>query len=141
MSQTTIPATVARVFDSYPVEARRKLLSIRQLIIDTAATHDIKDLSETLKWQQPSYLCKTGSTIRLGWSAKTPHQCGLYVHCQSRLIDTFKVLYPTDFLYEGNRAILFSLQPPTQLPIEALSHCISMALQYQHLKKQPLLGN
>lgn len=47
---------VARKFQSYPEDMRRKLMHLRQLILDVAlATPDIGDLEETLKWDEPSY--------------------------------------------------------------------------------------
>jgi hypothetical protein len=44
-------AAVARVFEAYPPRMRRKLLALRRLIFDTAAsTEGVGKLEETLKW-------------------------------------------------------------------------------------------
>lgn len=62
---------VAVVFDSYPEEMRVKLLFLRRLIYETAASlEEVGELEETLKWGEPSYLTpksKSGSTIRIAW--------------------------------------------------------------------------
>jgi hypothetical protein len=60
---------VAAVFNSYPQNIRTKLMFLRQLILETAAsTEGVGELEETLKWGEPSYLTsktKSGSTIRI----------------------------------------------------------------------------
>jgi hypothetical protein len=59
---------VAEVFASYPKPIQKKLMHLRQLILDTAKySEDIGDLEETLKWGEPSYLANGGSTIRIDW--------------------------------------------------------------------------
>jgi len=43
------------VFNTYPNGIKKKLLLLRQLILDTASeTEGVGDLEETLKWGQPS---------------------------------------------------------------------------------------
>jgi hypothetical protein len=60
---------VGAVFAAYPKPLKAKLLALRRLILDTAATTTgVGALEETLKWGQPSYLTaatKSGSTIRI----------------------------------------------------------------------------
>ena len=67
-------ADVAAVFDRYPERMRDKLLFLRRLIIETAATTEgVGELEETLKWGEPSYLTpqtKSGSTVRIDWKKK-----------------------------------------------------------------------
>jgi hypothetical protein len=66
---------VKDVFDDYPEPMRKKLLLLRQLILDTAAeTGSVNKLEETLKWGEPSYLAKGGSTIRIDWKESNPNQ-------------------------------------------------------------------
>lgn len=60
------------VFQSYPLQARQKLLRIRANILSTAAECSIENVEETLKWGEPSYLVKKGSTVRRGWNLKKP---------------------------------------------------------------------
>ena len=69
-------AVVAAKFATYPTEARRKLLHLRQLILETAEElENVGPITETLKWSEPAYLTSqsgSGSTIRINWKAKTP---------------------------------------------------------------------
>ena len=128
---------VADVFDNYPEGFPKKLQYLRQLIIDTAIEIGIPELEETLKWGQPSYLAKKGSTVRLGWKKSNNHYA-IYFKCTSKLVPTFRVIYEDTFNYEKNRAIEFTLTD--EVPVAALKHCISMALQYHQVKHLPLLG-
>lgn len=130
---------VARAFQSFPHDVRQKLLSLRELIFDVAL-HDpeIGKLEETLKWGEPSYLADGGSTVRLGWKKSRPDYYAMYFNCNSKLVDTFKEVYPDLFDFEGNRAIVF--HKTDAVPLEALKHCVAMSLQYHKLKHLPLLG-
>lgn len=128
-------AAVAKTFESYPPQIREKLLTLRELIYRTAVETDgVADLEETLKWGEPAYLTtnKSGSTIRLGWKKSAPSQFALYFHCQTNLIETFRTLFPNEFKFEGNRAILFDEEAP--LPMDSLAFCIAAALTYHHSK-------
>jgi len=130
-------ADVARVFDAYPPPIRRRLLALRALIFDTAAAMGgVGELEETLKWGEPAYVTtsKSGSTIRIGWKRSAPSQYGLLFICHSNLVETFRTLFPDDFTYDGNRAIVF--HHAEQVPHDALAFCIGAALTY-HLNKLP----
>ena len=84
---------VAQVFDGYPAPMRRRMLRLRQLVLDTAAeTEGVAAVEEALKWGEPSFLTKGGSTIRMDWKAKSPHRYALYFNCNTSLVDTFKTL-------------------------------------------------
>jgi hypothetical protein len=67
-----IPPDVANVLNGFPTPVRGRLLEVRSLIFDIAATSaGVGPLTETLKWGEPAYLTAatgSGSTIRLGWS-------------------------------------------------------------------------
>jgi len=131
--------SAAAVFATYPPEIRKQVMRLRQLVLDTAAElPEVDEVEETLKWGEPSYVTKIGSTIRLGWKASDPDNCKLLFHCGTRLVDTFRELYRDEFAFEGNRAIV--LHKNADLPIELLKHCISLALTYHRRKKLPLLG-
>ena len=53
------------MFDNYPDSIRDKMLSLRGLVLEAAKeTKDITHLEETLKWGEPSYLAKGGSTSK-----------------------------------------------------------------------------
>ena len=126
-------------FSSYPKEIRTKIDALRQLIIETAAEIDtVEEIEETLKWGEPSYLVKNGSTIRIDWKIKTPQQYAMYFKCTSKLVPTFKEVYGSTFNYEKNRAILFDLKD--KIPRKHLKECIQLALQYHSIKNLPRLG-
>lgn len=130
---------VAEVFRDYPQPMRKNLLRLRQIVLDTAAETDgVTRLEETLKWGEPSYITKTGSTIRMGLKKSNPDQYALYFNCKSRLVDTFKERYGSEFSFEGNRAIVFDKDE--EIPVDELKHCISLALTYHRIKHLPMLG-
>ena len=127
---------VAAVFKAYPANLRRRLMSLRELVFETAARTDgVGALSETLKWGQPSYLTAetgSGTTVRID-RLKKSEGYAIYFHCQSGLVGQLKELYPDTFRYEGKRAIVFELND--KLPKRALAHCIGLALTH-HLRKK-----
>lgn len=129
---------VAEVFNNYPKGYQEKLRQLRQLIIDTAQEIGIDKLEETLKWGQPSYLAKKGSTVRLGWKKSNDHYA-IYFKCTSKLVPTFKEIHGDIFKYEKNRAIEFEVTD--EVPAAALKQCIVMALRYHEVKNLPLLGH
>jgi hypothetical protein len=57
-------------FESIPENIRLPLLSIRQAIFEIAEADKIGDIEETLKWGDPSYLAKGGSTVRINRLSK-----------------------------------------------------------------------
>ena len=129
---------VNEVFDNYPDSVRYKMLNLRRIIIETAyETEGINNLEETLKWGEPSYLTKYGSTIRIDWKDKTPDQYAIYFKCTSKLVPTFKLLFNNIFTYEGNRAIIF--QPEDRIPETELKKCIQATLLYHKVKHLPAL--
>lgn len=131
---------VAIAFACYPPFQQEKLLFLRQLILEVASeTPEVNKLEETLKWGEPSYLNKSGSTIRLGWNSSNPNQYAMYFHCKTKLVDTFKEIYPDTFKYDGNRAIIFSENE--EIPVDALKLCILLSLTYHKVKHLPLLGS
>ena len=83
-------------------------------------------------------LVKGGSTIRLGMPKSSPERFAMYFNCNTKLVDTFKEVYPNTFEFEGNRAIVFALDD--RVDTDALRHCIELALRYHDLKRRPLLG-
>ncbi|MEP5760732.1 MAG: DUF1801 domain-containing protein [Litoreibacter sp.] len=126
-------SAVADKFETFPEDARVGLLTLRELIFDVAAAHpEVGPIEETLKWGQPSYLTpktKSGSTIRLG--APKTGGFGIYTHCQTTIMSDFQHLFPSDFSYEGNRAVHFA--PDAIVDKDKLRLLIASALTY-HLK-------
>jgi hypothetical protein len=130
---------VQKVLDNYPKNVRIKLLSLRRLISDTAEESDeITEIEETLKWGEPSYLNKFGSTLRMDWKSKKPEQYAMYFKCTSKLVPTFKNVFGNKFDYEENRAIVFKLED--EIPELELKKCIKATLLYQKVKNIPNLG-
>lgn len=127
------------VIDAYPTHVSDKLYVLRQLILDSAEELDaVHSLEETLKWGEPSYLAKKGSTIRIDWKPKKPDQYAIYFKCTSRLVETFREVYGDTFKYENNRALLFSFED--KLPTTKLKKCIKAALTYHNVKNLEFLG-
>ena len=129
---------VKKVFEKFDKDVKEKLLFLRELIFKTAEqTEGVGKLEETLKWNEPSYLTskpKSGSTIRIN-RIKNSNKYAMYFNCQTTLVSTFRQIYPTEFKYDGNRAIIFNLEE--KAPTKELSHCISLALTY-HLNKKSM---
>jgi len=139
LTVTTDPR-VPEKFKSYTPKVRKKLKKLRQLIIDEAkALPDITALEETLKWGEPSYLVKGGSTIRLDWKAKTPDTYQLYFKCTSKLVSTFKEVHGDTFEYEKTRALVFDLVSES-IPEDEIRSCIGTALRYHKVKEDPFLN-
>jgi len=119
---------------------RAKLLALRELVFDTAATADgAGEIEETLKWGEPAYATKNknGSTVRMDWKNQHPNQYAMYFNCQTDLVETFRTIFPTDFTFEGNRALVFSLED--KVPKDSLAMCIAASFTY-HLKKKGARG-
>ena len=127
------PPAVSAVFETYPPQAKDLLLAVRTLVFDTAANlKNVGAVTETLKWGEPAYLTKSGTTIRLAWSPKRADSVGLFVNCQTTLVETWREHYGDQLNLVGNREIrLFLDQTPTEAP---LRHCIAMALTYHRRK-------
>jgi hypothetical protein len=128
------PAVAAK-FESYPPIVRRRLLALRELVFRTAAaTPGVGEIEETLKWSEPAYITRNGagSTVRIDWKSKAPGHYAVYFNCRTNLIETFRSLFPRDFKFEGNRAVLFAVGD--HVPNEALSWCVAASLTY-HLRR------
>ncbi|SEB81515.1 protein of unknown function (DU1801) [Tenacibaculum sp. MAR_2009_124] len=141
MSTLTITShpEVALIFKNYPEKVKKQMQTLRELVLKTAEElEQVSKIEETLKWGEPSYVTKTGSTLRMDWKVKTPEQYAMYFQCSSRLVETFKVIFPDSFSYEGKRAIVFQLDE--EIPKEKLKHCIKSALLYHKVKHLPTLG-
>lgn len=126
------------LFDRYPEEVRAKLLALRKLIFDVAvSTPGVGALTETLKWNQPSYVTeqtRSGSSIRIDQIKNDPDKYAMYFHCQTTLVEDFRKLFEGDFYFVGNRCIIFDVKKP--LPEKKLRQCIEMALTYHQRKKR-----
>ncbi|MBE7367993.1 DUF1801 domain-containing protein [Ramlibacter sp. HM2] len=130
-------AAVERVFAQYPDAVRAEMLALRELVFRTAAeTPEVGALEETLKWGEPAYVTsatRSGSTVRMDWKPRHPRQLALYFNCKTDLVETFRTLFPRDFAFEGNRAIV--LPAGKRIPNDSVAFCIAASLTY-HLRKK-----
>lgn len=129
---------VDEIFAAYPTNVREKMRYLRALVIETAEEAGIDELHETLKWGEPSYVTKNGSTLRMDWKEKSPEQYAMYFQCTSRLVDTFRMVFDHKFQYLGNRAIVFQLKQ--SVPEVELKECIKASLTYHKVKHLVTLG-
>lgn len=126
-------------FAAYPDAIRPRMKTLRQLIVETAEEiESINEIEETLKWGEPSFLVKKGSTVRIDWKEKAPDQYAVYFKCTSKLVPTFREVFGDTFQYEKNRAIVFSVDE--EVPVKELKACVALALTYHRVKHLPLLG-
>ena len=136
-SNFPLNSEVAAVFNSYPQKIKSKLMFLRQLIFDTAASIEgIGEIEETLKWGEPSYLTpesKSGSTIRIAWKESQKEHYSIFFKCTANLVPAFKEKFPQQFKFGGNRSIDFNLND--DVPVKELKRCIALALTYHRNKK------
>lgn len=126
---------IQQKFEQFHPQTKNVLLEIRQWIFEIAESCDeIGQIHECLKWGEPSYLTtspKTGTTLRVSQLQSNPLKFGLFVHCQTSLIEEFRVAYP-DLDYDKNRGVLFDSQTPVKTNI--IKQFIYLALTY-HVRK------
>ena len=127
---------VKHKFEQYPNHVRPKMEKLRSLVYEVAKTTEgVGQITETLKWSEPAYLTskpKSGTTIRMDWKERNPDQIGMFVNCNTSLVETYRSMFSDELEFEGNRAVLFPVDSP--LPEKPLKICIQMALRY-HLDK------
>ena len=129
---------VLAVIEQYPKPVQEKLLHLRELIFEVAKEQGIHDLQETLKWGEPSYVCKQGSTLRFDWKASRPDEYAMYFNCKTRLIEVIREFYGQELSIKGNRELTFKLDD--ELPENIVKHCIQLSLTYHKIKHLPTLG-
>ncbi|WP_154224761.1 DUF1801 domain-containing protein [Marinicella rhabdoformis] len=130
--------SVQSKFNAFPEAACEKLMAIRAIIFQLSKEKEIGQITETLKWGEPSYLAKHGSTVRLSWRDKYPEYVSVYFNCNTILVEAFRELYPEAFEFIDNRELRLPIAEP--LPKHELTACLSMALRYHTIKHLPLLG-
>jgi hypothetical protein len=122
-----IPAPVKAVFDRYADDVGIRLLELRSLIFSVADDESITALEETLKWGQPAYLSKTGTTIRIDRDETHGGDIALYVNCKTTLVDEWRERFP-EFKFGGTRSLHLRLEDDLEDP--RLKMCIADALGY-----------
>lgn len=114
---------------------------MREIAWETALSLPaVGEIEETLKWGEPAYgtKSKAGSTFRMDWKAKAPGSYALYFNWQTDLVDTFRTLFPHDFVFEGNRALVFRLGEG--LPADSVAFCMAAVFAYHLNKKRQQRG-
>ena len=101
---------------------RDRLLALRALVLETAArTEGVGRIEEALRWGEPSYLTpetKSGTTVRIAPVRGDNGQYGLFVNCQTTLVQTYRQMFGDLFTYDGHRALLLHVDDP--VPTEPL---------------------
>lgn len=137
MTHPITNSQVQAAFEEYHPTMRDRLLTLRKLIFEVAEeTEGVGKLEETLKWGQISYLTpetKSGTTLRIDAIPDNPSQVGMFVHCQTTLVDSFRQMFADTLDFEGTRCVKFDANG--NMPEEAIKDCIEMALTY-HLSKK-----
>jgi len=129
-------SAVKEVTDVYPEQARLQFMKIRRLVLESADNLQVGPLQEELRWGEPAYLTtetKAGTTLRIAWKPKNPDRVGIYVNCQTSLVEEFRQQYHDSFYFEGNRGLLVDCNKA--LPEEALGGVIAATLTYHRRKK------
>ncbi|MFK7887739.1 MAG: DUF1801 domain-containing protein [Gammaproteobacteria bacterium] len=129
--------SIAAAYGRYPATARKRLMQLRKLIFQTASeVGGVGAIEECLRWGQPTYLTTasdSGSMLRLHWAESLGQHVGLYVHCQTALVEEFRERYPA-FKYHGNRALLIPIGG--RLARDEIADCMALALMYRLRSKK-----
>lgn len=127
---------VADVYAEMPETVRKRLIEVRELLFDIAANDGaIGGITETLKWNEPAYLTHetgSGTTVRLNRIRDSDDEFGIYVHCQTNIVESFRKKSGKGMRFEKNRALILSAKGP--LPRAQLTEYLRMALLY-HARK------
>ncbi len=131
-----IPEPTRSAWEGLPEQMAERLVQLRQLVLEVARENPaIGPLEETTKWGEPAFLTSatgSGTTVRINRHKKSTDKYALYVHCQTDLVERYRQLYGEELTFDGNRAVLFDSKE--ELPVDAVKHCIAMALTY-HLPR------
>ncbi|MEP1743750.1 MAG: DUF1801 domain-containing protein [Kangiellaceae bacterium] len=130
--------SVKQKIAEYPADAKAKIEELRAIIYNIASEQNLGEVTESLKWGEPSYSVAGGSPIRIDWKPRAPHSVSLYFNCKTKLVETFREIYKDSFQFIGNREL--RLKNEGALRSAELSHCIQLALTYHKVKSLPLLG-
>ena len=82
--------------------------------MEVAKEIDLPNLEETLKWGEPSFLTKKGSTIRMDWKVKNPDRYAMYFKCTSKLVPSFRLAYDEIFDYKETGQSSFNWRMKSQ---------------------------
>ena len=127
---------VQAAFDAYPQPIRKRLLVLRDLILDAGAEQGVGALEESLKWGEPAWRprrARIGTTVRAAPYGARGSDIAMFVHCQTSLADQYRDAYPDQLELDGDRAVVFRSGAP--LPRAIVRHCAAMAFTY-HLRNR-----
>ncbi|MBU44315.1 MAG: hypothetical protein CMN76_13925 [Spirochaetaceae bacterium] len=134
MNDAKIPRPIRTRLESASPNLQKQLVELRSMIVSVAREPEIGGVEETLKWNAPAYIARSGkgTTLRLEHDS----QIHLRVHCQSKVVERFKTEMGNVFAYDGSRGI--SLRPEDSLKdkkvIQGLKRFIRLALTYHSWK-------
>lgn len=122
----------------YPSAAQQRLVYLLRRIEYIANELGREQVTQSLKWGEPSFTVVGGTPVRFGWNPSFPDKVFLYVHCSSRVIDTLREVAPALSTLHGNRAIELPIDGPW--PEAEVDTFLLLALDYHQRKHLPLLG-
>ena len=126
---------VREAFEAFPAPVRARLLELRGLVLEAAAEAGVGAVRETSKWGQPSYLPvkpRVGSTLRLG---QVGEDVAMFFHCQTTLVEEFRVTWGDRLRYQGRRALLWRVDEA--IPADVVKACATAALRYHVRRRGP----
>lgn len=127
---------IEKLIECYPPVVLDRFNEFRSLLFEVAqSTNGVKKITEEIKWGEPSYRSNIGSPVRFGWKEQQPEIFGLYFICTTSLVETFQRVYPGFFRVDGNRGLLFKVEP--ELEKEPLDNCLRMAITYKKVRNLP----
>lgn len=130
----TLPPETEAHFARQTPDIRAALTRLRDLIVSEAARHpEIGDLTEKLKWGQPSFVParpRTGTPVRIDADSDHNGDIAFYVSCQTSLVAGWRERYPA-LSYGKMRSVHLGAAGPW--PEAELRHMIAEALTY-HLR-------
>ncbi len=131
------PTSLLSQIATWPAPAQHRLWACRALFHKVAEQAKVGALDETLKWRQPSWRPikpRTGSTLRMDWSSKSPDFLSVFVDCKTDLAARMQDIYPDLPVNDGQRHMAIALE--AALPEQALAHLAEMTFTYHCVKRQ-----
>ena len=130
-AETDIPTRIRDAWSGYTPAEAALAARLRATIFAVAAeTPEVGGLTEALRWGQAAYLTEeTGSGTTLRIARASAGRVGLYVHCQSRVVDEVRMVHDRALTWDGTRGLL--LDTDASWPEAAVRAMIVAALTYR----------
>ncbi len=130
MPAPDLPAPVAAAIADYPDAQRDTFMALRALVYEIAQrTEGVSPVEETLKWGQPAFVTRSGTTVRLAAARGDDGAVGVYTSCQTPLVADFATEHGDRFLYDAGRGIHVVAGRP--IPALELADFLESALTYK----------